>query len=154
MQQRDTLTPLDARNSLLLDRSKTDPIPENSFSVGKTGFPFPEDAKSSRDSSPDRLYSASDMEKGSLQPLYVPTAPPSYRPITPLTPMNGDQTRENLLPTRQPTLPSLGGYPANEYGGGYGRPAPGNYPPPPGNYPQNGYGNPPAYGRSPPRGRY
>ena len=152
MQQRDTLTSLGARNSLLLDRGKMDPLPENIFSIGKTGS-FPSDTKSSRDSSPERLYSANDVEKGSLQSLYVPSAPPSYRPITPATPINGDQTRENLLASRQPTLPSVGDY-GGGYGGGYGRPAPGHYFPPPGNYPQDGYGNPPAYGRSPPRGGY
>lgn len=146
MQQRDTLTPLDARNSLLLDRTKTDPMPDNMFSIGKTGG-FPSDAKSSRDSSPERKYSeSSDMEKGSLNSLYVPSAPPSYRPITPATPANGDQTRENLLASRQPTLPNLGGY-----GRGLARPAQESYFTPVENYRQDGYAESSAYGRRPPR---
>lgn len=146
MQQRDTLTPLDARNSLLLDRTKTDPMPDNMFSIGKTGG-FPSDAKSSRDSSPERKYSeSSDMEKGSLNSLYVPSAPPSYRPITPATPANGDQTRENLLASRQPTLPNLGGY-----GRGLARPAQESYFTPVENYRQDGYAESSAYGRPPPR---
>lgn len=147
MQQRDTLTPLDARNSLLLDRSKTDPMPDNMFSIGKTGSFPPNDAKSSRDSSPERKYSeSSDMEKGSLNSLYVPSAPPSYRPITPATPAHGDQTRENLLASRQPTLPNLGGY-----GRGLARPAPESYFTPVENYRQDGYAESSAYGRPPPR---
>lgn len=146
MQQRDTLTPLDARNSLLLDRTKTDPMPDNMFSIGKTGG-FPSDAKSSRDSSPERKYSeSSDIEKGSLNTLYVPSAPPSYRPITPATPANGDQTRENLLASRQPTLPNLGGY-----GRGLARPAQESYFTPVENYRQDGYAESSAYGRPPPR---
>lgn len=146
MQQRDTLTPLDARNSLLLDRTKTDPMPDNMFSIGKTGG-FPSDAKSSRDSSPERKYSeSSDMEKGSLNSLYVPSAPPSYRPITPATPANGDQTRENLLASRQPTPPNLGGY-----GRGLARPAQESYFTPVENYRQDGYAESSAYGRPPPR---
>ncbi|KAK1752410.1 hypothetical protein QBC47DRAFT_424645 [Echria macrotheca] len=166
MQQRDTLTPLDARNSLLLDR-KTDPIPPmpESFSIGKTGYatetkdvPPP-----SRDSSPDRLYSS-----GSDKPLLAPRNGPVFRPLTPSTPMSmgmGNASRENLAETRQPTLPNLGGgFPT---GGGYSagyaprpQPAPGpGYGQPGGGYGQpsggygygaaGGYGYRPAYGPPP-----
>ncbi|KAK0657188.1 hypothetical protein B0T16DRAFT_425505 [Cercophora newfieldiana] len=165
LQQRDTLTPLDARNSLLLDRSKDSipPLPD-SFSINKTGAVVEtKNLPSSRDSSPDRLYSMSDAEKGQTG-LYAPPAsssPPSYRPITPSTPMgrslSRSSSRENLMANaaplprvpamdnRQPTLPNLGvGF------GGYGlRPPQGN------GFNQGGYGQPYGYGRPPPsRGGY
>ncbi|KAK4449241.1 hypothetical protein QBC34DRAFT_463391 [Podospora aff. communis PSN243] len=170
MQQRDTLTPLDARNSLLLDRSKESPPPlPDSFSINKTGSIEAKAVPSSRDSSPDRLYSAgSDMEKGGL---YAPPASslPNYRPITPSTPMDRglsrSSSRENLMANaappprlsdnRQPTLPNLGGGGFGGYGGygGYGL-----RPPMPGSFNQGGYGGNGGYGqygRPPPsRGGY
>ncbi|KAK0632144.1 hypothetical protein B0T14DRAFT_417712 [Immersiella caudata] len=161
MQQRDTLTPLDARNSLLLDRSKesTPPLPE-SFSINKTGSLEAKAVPSSRDSSPDRLYSSgSDMEKGGLYAPPASSAP--YRPITPSTPMgrslSRSSSRENLMANaappprlgdnRQPTLPNLGGGGFGGYGG-YGL-----RPPMPGGYNQGGYGGNGGhgqYGRPPP----
>ena len=165
MQQRDTLTPLDARNSLLLDRSKSAEVPPlpDSFSINKTGFAA--DTKSipsTRGSSPEQLYSiGSDAEKRpGLNPLYgLPSGnPPAYRPITPSTPLSmgaGNSSRENLvlnaapppkLPdSRQPTLPNLGGYGPRppQSSGGFSQ----------GGYGDFGYGQP--YGRSPPsRGGY
>jgi hypothetical protein len=167
MQQRDTLTPLDARNSLLLDRSKESPPPlPDSFSINKTGSMEAKAVPSSRDSSPDRLYSAgSDMEKGGL---YAPPASslPNYRPITPSTPMarslSRSSSRENLMANaappprlsdnRQPTLPNLGGGGFGGYGGYSLRP------PMPGSFNQGGYGGNGGYGqydRPPPsRGGY
>ncbi|KAK5663296.1 hypothetical protein OQA88_3724 [Cercophora sp. LCS_1] len=162
MQQRDTLTPLDARNSLLLDRKTSDdsipPMP-NTFSIEKTTLPMDtKDVPPSRDSSPERLYSS-----GSDKPLLAPqrNGPAYNRPLTPSTPasmgMGGDD--------RQPTLPNLGGGPigyavGSPYGTGSFN---GGYPPrpgPPGGYPQPGgyagsYGYRPNYGNPPgSRGNY
>ncbi|KAM7206981.1 Transient receptor potential (TRP) ion channel domain containing protein [Rhypophila sp. PSN 637] len=167
LQQRDTLTPLDARNSLLLDRSKTADFDSeklsDSFSINKTGFGNDtknidvEAAKpmipnipsiTSRDPSPDRL---------APNPLFARPGTggsnASYRPLTPMgaSPpstsggMGINSSRENLISSgdnRQPTLPTLG----MMGGGGYGRPG-GAQPPRPGyGGPAPGYGNGGGYG--------
>jgi len=172
MQQRDTLTPLDARNSLLLDRSASDPVPPlpDSFSFNKTGTIDAKSIGTSRDSSPERLYSGDgDMEKAQTK-LSAPLAgSPPYRPITPSTPLSRTSSRENLMKNaappprladnRQPTLPNLGG----GGGGGFGFGGYGLRPPQPGNgFVQGGYGQQAGgggygqpYGRAPPsRGGY
>ena len=120
MQQRDTLTPLDARNSLLLDR-KTDTIP-----------PMPTLAKvESRDPSPERLNSAS-----SDKPLLAPRGP--FRPLTPSTPVSMGMANDNIASSeRQPTLPNVGGFTP----GGFSRPQPPTY--------GQGYGAVGAYGYQP-----
>ncbi|KAK3393009.1 hypothetical protein B0H63DRAFT_516218 [Podospora didyma] len=132
--QRDTLTPLDARNSLLLDRSKTaDSDASSSMSIVKTGYGADAE-KAPRSASPERYLSAEPR----ANPLFAPRPPnggAAYRPITPSTPLAtlaDNSSRENLLgtavtsDTRQPTLPNLGGGGgggAGYVGGGY-RPAP------------------------------
>ncbi|TDZ60780.1 Flavin carrier protein 2 [Colletotrichum trifolii] len=95
----DTLTPLDARNSLLMDRK--DPEAGTTFSMSSV-------PEKKRSESPDH-YGA-----GSNAP---------YRPLTPNMPYNNpNQSSENLvlgaapIADRKPTLPNVG----NEYQGGYG----------------------------------
>ncbi|TEA15198.1 Flavin carrier protein 2 [Colletotrichum sidae] len=95
----DTLTPLDARNSLLMDRK--DPEAGTTFSMSSV-------PEKKRSESPDH-YGA-----GSNTP---------YRPLTPSMPYNNpNQSSENLvlgaapIADRKPTLPNVG----NEYQGGYG----------------------------------
>lgn len=154
MRDVDALTPLDARNSLLLDRPKTDDSDSTTtFAVANT---MDEKAQSVRNTS-DRYLSP-----GPRNPY------PSERPSTgggdtfradtfrPLTPQYGD--KDNLLvgaapiaarETRQPTLPTLGG------GGNYGAPQQTNrYNP--GNYAPSGYGDGQnhggGYGYGAPRG--
>jgi hypothetical protein len=166
--QRDTLTPLDARNSLLLDRPKTNATDTSeSLSIAKTGFI--EVKAVSRDPSPERYLGSTP------NPLFAPrSANSGYRPITPVTPLSAPNTsRENLVlnaapvggavDMRQPTLPNLGGggYNGGGYAGGYGAPAGGYRPAPqPGGYNQsggygNGYGYSGPYNRGPPsRGGY
>ncbi|KAI0125771.1 hypothetical protein BJ170DRAFT_446675 [Xylariales sp. AK1849] len=105
----DTLTPLDARNSLLLERVK-----------GKesTTFSLADSLQESkqplaRGQSPERYL-------GIAPERANPYAAASYnRPFTPNTPFGNDQSRDQLLGSaapmgRQPTLPQMGGY-----GGGY-----------------------------------
>ncbi|OLN94253.1 Flavin carrier protein 2 [Colletotrichum chlorophyti] len=110
----DTLTPLDARNSLLMDRK--DPEAGTTFSMSSV----PE-KKDHRSDSPDHY-------------LGGPTNGP-YRPLTPNTPYNGNTngSNENLvlgaapIADRKPTLPNVGiagpvngGYNPAGYGGGGG----------------------------------
>lgn len=128
LQSRDTLTPLDARNSLLLDRSKTAGSDvSDSLSLLKTGATI-ETKEALRPASPDRF----------VNPL-LPTTNPVYHSRTPgsgdsfraITPNSNNMSRDNLVrppsnvsyDTRQPRLPSLGGA---VYGnGGYSsRPGP------------------------------
>ncbi|CAI4213737.1 unnamed protein product [Parascedosporium putredinis] len=124
----DNLTPLDARNSLLLDRSQMDEKDSTTFSMAYLGN-----------------YDTSYSEKPSqLSPSNGFASP--YRPITPNTPISfGDQSREGLinnaapigyLDSRQPTIPNLGGF-----GGGYGGQQQQQQQ-------QRGYGNNQGYGRS------
>ncbi|KAI1103963.1 TRP-domain-containing protein [Jackrogersella minutella] len=127
----DTLTPLDARNSLLLDRSKTDDSRitityNNAMSDYKK-------APMRRGSSPERFVGVA------LEPTdaYSPLNGAYNRPLTPSTPMRGnspshDGLVSNAAPLgQQPTLPNVGGgYPSYSYGqqNGYsGYRAPGGY---------------------------
>ncbi|PKS07928.1 hypothetical protein jhhlp_006538 [Lomentospora prolificans] len=126
----DNLTPLDARNSLLLDRSQFDNKGSTTFSmastVEKTGY--------ARSPSPEKYlgnYEASYNKPSQLSPSNDYASP--YRPITPNTPVAyGDQSREGLISNaapighadmRQPTIPNLGGFGGQQqgYGNGYGQ---------------------------------
>ncbi|KAF4775536.1 transient receptor potential ion channel [Colletotrichum scovillei] len=104
----DTLTPLDARNSLLMDRK--DPEAGTTFSMSSV----PE-KKDQRSESPDHYMGAAG------------NAP--YRPLAPSTPYGNahhDQSRENLvlgaapIADRAPTLPNVGGDFNHNPHGGYG----------------------------------
>jgi hypothetical protein len=115
MQQRDTLTPLDARNSLLLDRPvKTASSDASSYlSISKTGPGYvtvaeqpPKDTSvaianitgGTRSTSPERYHkhSSSSYSADRLSnPMFAPrgtnngngNGPPSLRPLTPNTPL-------------------------------------------------------------------
>ncbi|KAK2009977.1 TRP-domain-containing protein [Colletotrichum eremochloae] len=101
----DTLTPLDARNSLLMDRKD----PEHGTTFSMSSVP---EKKENRSESPDSYLGAG---------LSGP-----YRPLTPNTPYNhANSSHENLvlgaapIADRKPTLPNVGGdYNAGGYGGG------------------------------------
>ncbi len=157
----DTLTPLDARNSLL-----TKPAQTQAFTIANTGL---SDTKrslppSSRGTSPDRYYSTEPAGYAAPPPPLSLAVNNGYRPLTPSMPAREpvEQGRDMLIPNaaplgrmdgRRPTLPNLGygdgptggfalansGYaPAPLYGGG--------------RYNNSGYGGP---NRGPPsRGGY
>jgi hypothetical protein len=116
--QRDTLTPLDPRNSLLMDRhtkraSAANDL-ESSLSLSKTG------------------YAAVDSKQIPLQEKYATSKRLSSKPsgYTPLPLPDDNSSREDLVTSAapfggvQPTLPHVGagaGYrqPQAGYGGGY-----------------------------------
>ncbi|KAI1450446.1 TRP-domain-containing protein [Annulohypoxylon stygium] len=118
----DTLTPLDARNSLLLERVKSN---EARITIS---YNTPSDYKLpvKRADSPDQYISVS------VEPTtgYSPLNAPYNRPLTPSTPMGGTNvSRENLVHSaapvgQQPTIPNVGGgYPTYNYAqqqNGYG----------------------------------
>jgi hypothetical protein len=136
MQQRDTLTPLDARNSLLLDRSKT---ASSDFSVSKTpGFAVAaveaKETTGEYSSNPNRLSKPNSNQMFASRGSRTLSGG-SYDPVTPLSaPGSGVNTvnpsHENLVMAaaplgggagsgggngmRQPTLPGFdlekGGY--------------------------------------------
>ncbi|KAK4158459.1 putative flavin carrier protein 3 [Chaetomidium leptoderma] len=149
-QQRDTLTPLDARNSLLLERSKTASSDlSSSLSFSKTGFAADDETKdtAARATSPEQYSNSNNNnnDRLSANPMFAPRAPSggSLRPLTPnmslpVPGQNLNPSRENLVmgaaplggangnsggggDMRQPTLPNLGG------GGGYNAPGRGGY---------------------------
>ncbi|KAF6818602.1 transient receptor potential domain containing protein [Colletotrichum sojae] len=103
----DTLTPLDARNSLLMDRKD----PEHGTTFSMSSVP---EKKGGRPESPEPYLGA----HGNA----------SYHPLAPNTPYNNpNQSRENLvlgaapIADRNPTLPNVGGdYHNGGYGGGGG----------------------------------
>lgn len=108
----DTLTPLDARNSLLLDPIKDKDHPHaTTFSLGD----HVQESKQplTRGQSPERYMGAEPANPYSIS---------SYnRPLTPSQPYGADQSHEQLLGGaapmgREPTVPNIGGY------GGYRRP--------------------------------
>ncbi|KAK4230531.1 putative flavin carrier protein precursor [Podospora fimiseda] len=132
--QRDTLTPLDARNSLLLQREKTTASDtSDSLSLLKTG---PEvESREFVDSKPP-ISTVAQRYSGPEQPPSNPmfnhtrnsSSTSSYRNITPNNPY-----------AQQPRLPSLAGDVYGYAANGYGRPnAPGGYTP--GAYGQGQYG--------------
>ncbi|KAK7988048.1 initiation-specific alpha-1-6-mannosyltransferase [Apiospora arundinis] len=115
----DALTPLDARNSLLLDRKQTN---------GSTTFSMSDHVQEvkqplARNTSPDRYLGVEPAN-----PYSNAAGLNTFRPLTPSTPLNGgdsDRLIGGAAPMgREPTLPNMGG------GGGYG----GN-----GGYGNNGY---------------
>jgi hypothetical protein len=161
----DTLTPLDARNSLLLDRSKTINANKTSDSLSMTraGGPTPEETYAAaippsgmRDRSPSpEQYLGHDTAYH--PPPRSLSSSHSYQPLTPNTAQSGgmpSMSRENLamnaapiggLDARQPTLPNLGG-------AGFPAYAPSGYRPVPSPAPQRGpYGQGGGYGNYGPR---
>ncbi|GAB1310420.1 Transient receptor potential ion channel [Madurella fahalii] len=149
--QRDTLTPLDARNSLLLDGSKPASLSvSESLSLSKTGFAA-ETKEIPRSTSPQR-YS----QTGS-NPMFSarPPSGSSFRPLMPSTSLPGpNSSRENLVlgaapfddgTTREPTVPDVGGggFSNGGFSGGYGAQGPGwqpGYGQSGGSYGYRGYG--------------
>ncbi|KAI0117711.1 TRP-domain-containing protein [Nemania sp. FL0031] len=125
--QRDTLTPLDARNSLLqLGRTKSDENNAFSFAklttVGDTKAPV-NDA-SNRGSSPE-MYQYTTPQRSSAGSGYLQPRNQS-RPLTPATPLGANSSRENLIENaapidREPTIPNLGDFgESRPYQGRYG----------------------------------
>lgn len=115
----DTLTPLDARNSLLLDTVKTkDEVNSSTFALGANYHESKQPL--TRGQSPERFL-GSDHEPAN------PYAMATYnRPLTPSQPFGADQGRENLLGSaapmgREPNVPNVGGYGYDSYRkpGGY-----------------------------------
>ncbi|EHA54827.1 hypothetical protein MGG_15749 [Pyricularia oryzae 70-15] len=145
MRDADTLTPLDARNSLLLDRPKTEGKDSSAtFAVANTAL----DEKSAL--APPRAMPERHLSPGPRSPYPSERQPAgsgdTFRADTfrPLTPQSQYDDKETLLggaapigtaESRQPTLPALGGgygaprptnnynpsnYVPSDYGGGYG----------------------------------
>ncbi|KLU87740.1 hypothetical protein MAPG_06733 [Magnaporthiopsis poae ATCC 64411] len=169
MRDMDNLTPLDARNSLLIDRSKLDQESSTTFAVANTV-----DEKKSMSQTPyqDRYSNDAANPYSNLKPSSASDSFKSgtFRPLTPSTPLAyNDDSKSTLLSgaapigradSRQPTLPVFDSGPgynaprANNsyssgpgYGGGYAS----------GGYGQGGYGqasyNQGGYGYgAPPRG--
>lgn len=156
----DTLTPLDARNSLLLDRKPT-PMSDtatDTFSIAKTGA-MHEAKLGDRDSDPERYVGFANNTSEPTNAYAGRTLSAGsgvYRPLTPSTPLATDNLIAKAAPigqadmsTRQPTLPNLnrnvpGAHPNSGLtynapmqtrfgnGGGYGQQG--------GSYGQGGYG--------------
>lgn len=108
----DTLTPLDARNSLLLDRKPT-PLSDTTDSFSIKAGAMPEELKplDSRDSDPER-YAGFATSTTPEPPRLLSAGSAAYRPLTPSTPV--DNLVTNAAPFgradvvgRQPTLPNL-----------------------------------------------
>ncbi|KAI1330976.1 hypothetical protein F5Y16DRAFT_361843 [Xylariaceae sp. FL0255] len=117
--QRDTLTPLDARNSLLKVTSQeanslqfaTDTSHERKGSVN---------GSVRRVSSQEYMEGQPERADSFLQPQLQLQS----RPVTPRSPFGGDQSRDRLISNaapidREPTIPNLIGYQPGGYGGGY-----------------------------------
>ena len=112
----DNLTPLDARNSLLLDRSRSG-AQTSMLSVSS-------DLKEKylgRPESPERYYPGGEA----LRPPVAPSGGPLYRPLTPTLPNDGTQRLvDGAAPIgmggRQPLLPTVEREYRGPYGQGYG----------------------------------
>jgi hypothetical protein len=167
----DTLTPLDARNSLLLDRKPTAVSDTtDSFSVAKTGAMVEVKSVYNGDSDPERYVGfAASTAPG--PPRLLSAGSGAYRPLTPSTPLATDNLVANAAPIgqadldgRQPTVPTMRMRPPEARpaygptqprfggGGGYGQQGGGTYG-------QGGYSAGPGYGgygayRPPSRGGY
>lgn len=105
----DNLTPLDARNSLLLDRA---PIPEKSmFAVSDLN-----EKGHLRNDSAERYYPGG----GDLRPPVAPSGGHMYRPLTPTGAYDSQSLLDGAAPLgasdRQPTVPQVD----REYRGAYG----------------------------------
>ncbi|KAM5355910.1 hypothetical protein ACJ41O_002556 [Fusarium nematophilum] len=109
----DTLTPLDARNSLLLDRKDAS---NSNMSMFTISGPIKE-KESRRSMSPDRYVAA---EEG-LQPANnnLSSGPPYLRPLTPLDGNDSQNLMQSAAPVgwaqRDPSPPGMGRY--DGYGG-------------------------------------
>ncbi|KAI0489685.1 TRP-domain-containing protein [Xylaria cf. heliscus] len=125
--QRDTLTPLDAHNSLLkVDWAKSDENNTLSFAklatIGESKEPAGN--MSNLSSLPDRYSGTSHSRAGSGY-LQAPS-PNQSRPLTPATPSNPNQSRENLITNaasidREPTIPNVSDFGGSRpYQGRYG----------------------------------
>ncbi|KAI1126102.1 TRP-domain-containing protein [Nemania abortiva] len=124
--QRDTLTPLDARNSLLQQMGRTKSEENNTFSFAKLttvgDSKNPVNDTSNRGSSPE-MYQYTSPERTSSGYLQ---APGQSRPLTPATPLGANSSRENLILNaapidREPTIPNLGDFgDSRPYQGRYG----------------------------------
>ncbi|KAG8421260.1 hypothetical protein J3458_003151 [Metarhizium acridum] len=106
----DNLTPLDARNSLLLDRA---PMPEKSM------FAVSSDLNKKghlRNGSAERFYPGG----GDIRPPVAPSGGHMYRPLTPTIAKDSQSLLDGAAPIgtsdRQPTVPNVDG----EYHGAYG----------------------------------
>ena len=136
MQQRDTLTPLDARNSLLLDRDRSKTLSSDlssSLSVSKTGFTsvavVPADDNDGKDAyarrsaslprySGDRLSGSNSLAPSN--PMFAAAgAPPRGGAFRPLTP-NADGRERDLNPSRENLV--MGAAPLGGGSGGGMRP--------------------------------
>jgi hypothetical protein len=114
----DTLTPLDARNSLLMERQKQ----EGSTTFSMSNTVSDRKVSLSRDESPHRYSSNAGNPYSSLS-----TAGHGFhQPLTPNVPYSQDPDRENLvahaapISRQQPTVPDVGGYRNSFTQGGYG----------------------------------
>ena len=118
----DTLTPLDARNSLLLDRKQTAlSDTSDSFSLSKTGAMNEKLSPLDTKSDPERyvgfaVTSAPEQKTHSAARNLSVGSNGAFRPLTPGTPQPTDNLVANAAPfgrvdagMRQPTLPNLGG---------------------------------------------
>lgn len=112
----DNLTPLDARNSLLLDR----PRPGAQGSMLSVSSDLKEKSMG-RPDSPERYYPGGDA----LRPPVAPSGGLPYRPLTPTMPNDGTQALVGGaapigMGGRQPTLPTIEREYRGPYGQGYG----------------------------------
>ncbi|KAL8419749.1 hypothetical protein RB594_002787 [Gaeumannomyces avenae] len=164
MRDVDNLTPLDARNSLLIDRTKSNQDSSTTFAVANT---VDEKKSMSQMSYPDRYSNDAANPYANRK---APSATDSFkadtfRPLTPSAPMAyNDEGKDTLISSaapigradsRQPTLPVFNSGP------GYGPPRDNSFTPAPGygggGYSQGAYGqsgyNQGGYGYgAPPRG--
>ncbi|KAK2592868.1 hypothetical protein QQS21_009435 [Conoideocrella luteorostrata] len=105
----DNLTPLDARNSLLLDRA---PLPEKSMFAASTDL---NEKGHLRTESAERYYPIG----GEMRPPVAPSGGPMYRPLTPTMANDSQNLLDGAAPIgvlhQQPTVPSVG----REYSGAY-----------------------------------
>lgn len=106
----DNLTPLDARNSLLLDRA---PVPEKSMFSASADL---NEKGHSRADSAERYYQGG----GDLRPPVAPSGGHMYRPLTPTMPHDSQSLLDGAAPIgvadRQPAVPNVD----REYRGAYG----------------------------------
>ncbi|KAK5628299.1 hypothetical protein RRF57_004014 [Xylaria bambusicola] len=106
--QRDTLTSLGARNTLLMERKLSNEADSLSFAKLSTVDSAPGGEAGSRSSSGGMGYLK---------------APSQSRPLTPSTPFVANQSRENLIASldREPTIPKLDDFGSRQpYQGSYG----------------------------------
>ncbi|KAI1761008.1 TRP-domain-containing protein [Hypoxylon sp. FL1150] len=102
----DTLTPLDARNSLLLDRIKTNES-RITISYANNAADMKKQPSSRRDSSPERYIGVAIEPSDAYSPL---DAPYTTRPLTPSMPMGANHSRENLISNTHSGYRAPGGY--------------------------------------------